>query len=913
MKKPFTFACLCGLSLAIFGTSPVASVFAQTRDLSPTNYPTIEVRDKAFEYRQFDKVEITGSSIIRKEQIQALPVFSQTRDELRRAGIKTVSEALQKLPLMSNFSESAQVEIISGGYSNAVIHGIPNATLVLVNGRRLAPFGRQTMAGPERSGYDLNTILLADVDRIDVLSDGASSLYGTDAIAGVVNIIMRNERRGLEISVDQLSAERNGGKGQLASLGWGTGKLSQDGYSFLLTTELAQRGALKGASRPEYAQGQYTLDHEGQRYALDGSWVTDRTSPGTFYLPANGTSAERWVNTLYENGVCPEGSVRIWGQAACRYNLYAKTDLYPDQQSKRFRARAEFSVFEDSQFFAEWVYGEHEDLSATRLWPVINRAVSSNIAATDHIQAIDFGLDPSQTEIRWRPDLPLLQALRTQKNWNFAVGLKGVWQDWDYRLQAYRSQSNASRSFETINYNVLGSLPNGQLILPLDSNNPLTFALQSLRGQFIKMDTGKTQLDALEWRSSRPLIEMNGRDLSVGVGMDARRESTDFVNIAAPTTIQPSYAAGRSVLAGYAELKIPVTYNWEINTALRHDHYSDVGGTTNGKFSTRWVVTPAWALRGAVGTGFRAPVVGQTLSVGAGFPFAQTVFSNPCTPELIALAKTLRTPEGAAGVCAGNNMVVYGNGNPDLKPEKSTHTNLGLAFTPHANFRFSVDYWRAHVRDTIRNASDTAAVQGNINPENFRLDAAGRLALYLPMVNLGEIQKSGLDLEAQWRYPSDWGQLQIRGQGTYILNSKQRVQNHQSFTSDLGRYSVASDTVVPRLQGRWVLSWSRDRWDSHVVVNYTSSYADAPVSGINLATLQRETISNRRVPSFSTVDWTLRHRLTSAVDLRVGIFNVFSAKAPLSFAQTALQVYGVNTIYSQMWGRMLELGVTAKF
>lgn len=913
MKRFLTPLCLPVNLILMSLLLPANLVLAQVVEQKELEYPPLEIRKKAIEYRQFNRVEITGSSIIRKEQTQALPVISQTREELRRAGIKTVSEALQKLPMMANFSESAQTEIVGGGYANAVLHGVPNATLVLVNGRRLAPFGRQTMAGPERSGYDLNTLLLSDVDRIEVLSDGASSLYGTDAIAGVINIIMRDERQGFEVSADHLSPEGNTGKGQRLSLGWGKGKLSKDGYSFLVTTELANRDALTAARRSEYAAGQYTLTHEGKPYVVEGSWATDRTSPGTLYSPAQGTSPARWSNALYQDGACLAGSVPIRGQNACKYNQYSQTDLYPDQQSKRLRAKAQWAAFDASTAFAEVVYGEHEDLSATRLWPLLSQPVSSNPESPDHAQAIALGFDPAQTQIRWRPDLPLLNALRTQKNWNLAVGLKGVWQEWDYRLQAYRSQSNATRLFETVNYKNLSPLPTDQLLSPLTAANPLTANLQSLRGALVAMDTGTTQLDALEWRSSRPLMELNGRDVALGVGLDTRRESTDFVNIAAVNTIQPSFNAARSVVAAYAELQIPVTPDWDVNTALRHDRYSDVGGTTNGKLSTRWAVTPQWALRGAVGTGFRAPVVGQTQAVGNGFPFAQTAFSNPCTASLVSLAQTLRTPEGNVGVCDPTNMVVYANGNPDLKPEKSMHTNLGLAFTPHANWRVSVDYWRADVKDTIRYASDTAAVQGALNPDYFRLDAAGKLALYLPMVNLGQVQKSGLDLEAQWRFPSDWGQLQIRGLATYMISTRQRVLLDQPWTSDLARYSSASDTVIPRVRGRWVFSWARENWDSHVVMNYTSGYVDAAVSALNLDNLKTETISNRRVSSFSTVDWTLRHRLTPAADLRVGISNVFNAKAPLSFAQTALQVYGVNTVYSQMWGRVLELGVTAKF
>ena len=908
-------ACLT-LSLILPAGAQSQAPTAAAGEGQASTYPPVTVTAPPLSYRQFDRVEITGSSIIRKEQSQALPVISMTREELRRAGVKTVAEAIQTLPMMANFSELAQMENPAGGYANAVLHGIPNATLVLVNGRRLAPFGRQTIAGPERSGYDLNTLPLVDVERIEVLSDGASSLYGTDAIAGVVNIIMRNERKGLEISVDQTQPRGHAGQGVLTSLGWGRGSLSRDGYSMLVAAEVFSRDALRGASRPEYAQGQYQFTHLGQRYAVDGSWVTDKTAPGTFYSPATDTTAARWANALYQNGACAGASVPAWGQAACKYNQYAQADLYPAQDSKRLHARMEVAALIEGTVFADLVLGQHADQSASRRWSPLDPspAVSASPAAYDHAQAVALGFDPASTRINWLPDLPLLQARRTQQNWSMVAGVKGLWNAWDYRLQAYRSQAQAARLFETVGYGGLGSIPNQQLLSPLDAANPLTTALQTLRGQWVEMDKGTTQMDALEWRASRPVLEREGKDVSLGLGLDARRESTQFANTANASTVQPSFQASRSVWAGYAELQIPVTSTWDVNTGLRHDRYSDVGETTNGKVSTRWAVTPQWALRGALGTGFRAPTVGQTQTLGQGFSFAQTAYANPCTADLVALAQSLKTATGVNGTCdSSRTLVVYGNGNPDLKPEKSHQTTLGVAFTPHANLRLSVDYWNVKVTDMLRYASDTAAVQSPLNAQYFRLDANGRLALYLPTVNLGEMQKSGLDLEAQWRVPTAWGRFQVLGQGTYMLQSRQRVLNSDPFTSDLGQYSASSDAVVPRWRGRLVLSWATSDWDSHLIFHHTSGYVDTPVRAWNLDALKYETVEGRRVSAFTTVDWVLRHQFSAKVDGRLGLSNVFNAKAPLSFTQTAFQIYGANTVYSQLWGRVLQLGVTARF
>jgi len=260
---PPLHACAVLLTGMLAGTSALA----QPSGTSPDG-PNIEITDTAPAFRQFNQVEITGSSIVRREQTQALPVQVISREDIRRRGLHTVAEVVQALPLMGHFVESAQLGMPAGGYSNAAIHGMPNGTLVLVNGLRLAPFGRQTVSGPERSSADLSTLPLADIERIEVLSDGASSLYGTDAIAGVVNIILRRERKGVEISVDMLRPHGGAGQGWVSSVGWGQGQLQRDGYSLLVTAEFSKRQELLGQDRPEASRARQEFVEGGQRFAL---------------------------------------------------------------------------------------------------------------------------------------------------------------------------------------------------------------------------------------------------------------------------------------------------------------------------------------------------------------------------------------------------------------------------------------------------------------------------------------------------------------------------------------------------------------------------------------------------------------------------------------------------------------------
>ncbi len=154
-------------------------------------YPPIEVRDTPLEYRQFDRVEVTGSAILSKEAKDSLPLQVINRRDIERSGAASLSEVLHQLPVMLNFTESGTMTgTLSGGPEAAAIHGNQSGTLVLLNGRRLPIYGSQTIAG-ERAIVDLNFLPLAAIERIEILSDGASSRYGSDAVAGVVNVITR--------------------------------------------------------------------------------------------------------------------------------------------------------------------------------------------------------------------------------------------------------------------------------------------------------------------------------------------------------------------------------------------------------------------------------------------------------------------------------------------------------------------------------------------------------------------------------------------------------------------------------------------------------------------------------------------------------------------------------------------------
>lgn len=918
MYPPFSWGYIAALNLAM--TSLVAAN-TLTRE-----YPPVTIVDQPQEFRQFERVEITGSSIVRKEQTQALPVQVITQEDIKRSGLQSITDVVQSLPLMGNFVESSQLGMVAGGYSNAAIHGMPNGTLVLVNGLRMAPFGRSTIAGTERSSVDLNTLPLADVDRIEVLSDGASSLYGTDAIAGVVNIILRQERKGLEISANATRPQGGAGSGWSSSIGWGQGQLRRDGYSMLITAEASGRRELLGRDRPYTSAAVREFEFEGQTYAAFGNFFTVYTSPaGVRERPSEIRPNGNFANPLYQNGSCIDGSIPFRDQKACFRNVYPSLGIYPAEENLRLHARGEKILHPGLHVFADVLLGRNLAVQSNNWWTESFSSYGLTDGSVGYNEAVRAGMDPAQTRLFWMPDLPALRSASLQTNGRVSAGLQGEWKDWHYRSRAYMAQSRAQSMVDTfgrLDYGPLGigfneTWTNGNVMRALDATNPLTTQLEALRGNLKPASTGTNKLYGVQAHSSRNLMEMNGRDVALGLGFDVRTESSEFQNHA-PLNLQteaPGFMAKRQVQAVHAELQIPLAPTWDVNMGWRSDRYSDVGSTHNGKVFSRWAITPQWSMRGSVGTGFRAPSAAQTTRLPNSFVYGQSVRPITCDTQQLAIAERL------GGTCIRGNPSIFGNGNPDLEPEKSRQITWGLAFMPQRNLRLALDVWSVRIRNMIQPLTPDVVFNEPARYEsNYQLIPAGinngirpgTLALYLPMQNVGAMEKEGIDLEAQWRRPSDWGRWSVTAQATYLLRSRTLNDNLQQVGSNLGRYDETSTSVSPRLRTRIRTGLTRENWSAMLILNHTSGYQDQTIPAMRVADSTWTSVT-RRVGSFTTWDTHAIYNVGRSIDLHLGVRNLFNQTAPLSFAGTSLQLFGANAVTSSVWGRTWQVGMNLRY
>lgn len=906
--------CLVRLPVFLFGFFPLVAALAQTAEQPGAMYPAIEVKDTALQYRQFEKVEITGSSIVRKQQTQALPVQVITRSDIKNSGVKGVPELIQNLPVMFGFSEPGQLGLARAGFSSSAIHGMAARTLVLINGKRQAIYGRQNISGEDRSIVDLDMLPLGAVERVEILTDGASSLYGTDAIAGVVNIITRNERQGIEVSTNVRLPDGMKGQSKAMELSWGQGSLNRDGYSWFASLGVENQAQLMGADRPYVSEGRQYFGHQGRSYFVDGSSLTAfQSGSPTLGAGLGSTYGGRLWNAQYQDGRCPDRQVPAVGQPACLYNPYPEFGLYPQTDSKRFYGKGSYYVDASRVVYAELAYSEKSQYKNYSMWQTSYGVIGSSPSSPGYALATANGFVPGQTYLMYRPtELGTRARQYDDNNQRVAVGIKGEINEWNYNASLYQAESESSLSIDYAVYGNSGILTNDSRFSSVYSSNPATQDLYNIfisRKKYQKIENGRAQIQALDFSASKTLFEIDGDPVLLGTGFEWRRQRDRFEgNYVGTLGGQPDFDAQRHVFAQYIEVQWPVAPKFEVITALRNDHYSDFGNTTHGKISTKWLVNDAWMLRGSWGTGFRAPTVAQIQKTEI---FPTSFLSMSCNAQLSQLAAQL-SPQAK---CANDGRIpIFTTGSDGLKPELSTQFNWGFQFKPSAQHVWSLDYWRVNMKNTLRQYPAALVMSDPLKySQYFVLDGNNNLSINLPTVNLGSSSIAGIDFSWAYRQPTEWGRFHTQVQGTRFLKSAQMITPEAGQTSDLGAYSTDSASVTPVMRTQWTLGLLSGDWGSQVTVNHVTGYKDDDIDARDALTLEPVTVKGRRVPAFWTLDWNTTYQVAPKMVMEAKVMNLLNKRAPLSFVQRSSVLNSFNTTYSNFWGRVVQLSLHLKF
>jgi iron complex outermembrane receptor protein len=888
-------------SALVAGAWVATSALAQEAPVNPT-----EAQAGAM-----PRVEITGSAIRRVQSETALPVQVISRAEIEKAGVTTASELMARVSANSNgLTDGASINVGGDqrGFNSANLRGIgTSSTLVLLNGRRMANF-----ASPgDDTGVDLNNIPAAALERVEVLLDGASALYGTDAIGGVINFITRKDFQGLELNAYGSKTDEGGAGKRTASLSIGKGDLERDGFNVFMVADYQKTNPLSTAQRSfiPSLQVEQRLGHLLSSYTSPANirlTSTQRDHLQDIGFTINGQPITNRLINLSVPGCAPPANVYLpagtGGVDACTYNYMGDTELYPKSEKASILSRAVVKLGGGHQAYAELALSRAKTNytgSSARVAGYIDYSRVPQLANTG-LDQLDDDI-PGELELRMRlNEAGQRTSTLTSDAVRFVVGINGTVGGWDYDT-AFNHSVNTVKDRDTHGYLLYNELLEGIAdgrINPFGPSSPAGRALIDSIQVNDEVRHARGTLDAFDFKFSRALMPLAGGDLALAIGGEARREKNQFTpsalllsdninNDAAPEGGR-STSDSRNVTALYTEVLVPFAKQWEAQVSARYDHYEEVGGAASPKIGLSYRPTDALLLRGSAGRGFRAPSLNEL--------HRPTVYSSTATlPDPVYCA----TVENNYADCADNwDTRRYSNAN--LKPERSRQFSLGAVFAAGRRVSASLDYWNIKRTDLISEIGDDI-ILGNLAKYGDLVyrDEDGLIDyIELRKENRGAQLAKGLDLAITVRgVDTPLGRFGGRVNGTYVLTSKIQNAPGDDFVSNLNRF--VTDGVVQRWRHTISADWERGPLSASLQNTWSSGYEDQNTA-INID--DGSVVAANHVKSYSLWDLSGAYMATPKLKLRLGIQNMFNAAPPYS-NQAYYFLSGYDPSYTDPRGR----------
>lgn len=884
------------------------------------------------------RIEITGSAIRRIAAEGALPVVTINRDQIDKSGATSVADLIQALPSMQGFTnEGAAVGGGGNGFSGASLHNLGEThTLVLLNGRRLASFAGQYITGA-LAGIDLNTIPITAIERVEILSDGASALYGADAIGGVVNFITKRNTQGIELNVGGTWPEK-GARESRASLSAGFGSLEADRWNLLIGANVEKRSKLRSVDREFAKTGVINFDLDGRPVSFfNGS---PRGIPGNMAHDAgtpNDGSDDYLVSPYFAvNGSCPDEHVALQegpGGTACYYDFVKQLEIFPERERGALYGQFQFKLGASHTLFAE-VLGS-KTKNTNRIAPPPGEVT---ISPTSPFWSYVLQGNPGQTQdttVSYRvSDVGQRTQLDETEARHAVIGAEGTFGKWDYNASLTRSVNKQTTDLGG-GYVELGrflAALNSGLVNPFVSpGNQSAAAQEALDASKILgfWEGGEFTLDFAQARVSGELAQLSGGPLALAVGLSHGREQ--FEKSASPIAqgvggqrfgddagIVP-YTAKRDFTGLFAELAAPLFKGFELTGALRQDRYSDFGTANTAKLSARWQPTTSLLFRGSVGSGFKAPTVPQTSATRQLFGVTGAPYFCGPGSELAQVAADL------GAICPVGNVQynVYAEGNRNLQPEKSRQWNVGLRFEPSPAISVGLDVWQVKLKNAINQLDEATVMNAALaNRSSFTTytDPGTNqvlLALFLPNRNLGDVIERGIDVDAQARFATPVGRVTSTLGFSYHLKSEYQLEPGGPFFTSLGQFG-ADGNVVFRWQGRFVNTLEHGGFAHTLTLAFKSGYADQAYTADDFAVFDPNTFEsfayNGKVKRYATLDWQTRWKFSPMLTFTVGVLNLTDQDPPRSFKTAGGgQQIGYDDRYYDPRGRSVYANVGLKF
>jgi len=926
--------------------------------------------------QELERITVTGSNIKRVDSETPSPVQVITEADIKKSGYTSISEVLQTLTANGQGTLSnAFPGAFAGSATGISLRGLnTSGTLVLIDGHRMAPF--PLADDGQRSFVDISSIPFDAVERIEVLKDGASAVYGSDAIAGVVNIILKRNFRGTTVSADVGTTQKGGGTTTHASAITGFGDLDKDRWNAFVNLEYRHQDPIYQRQR-QGKGGWSNLDQRSvggitQTPGVIRPGVAAPPAYGTNYLQGRGafsaTTTDFYATPLVPNSAYNGNCTFTTLQAgACAF-----TNPFAEVQPKTENLNLIGSYTQklgDSWTLAlkgSWFRSKGEQYSAGSTANgliVYPTSFSGNVAESAGVAPHIVGTAIPQVTVpanypgntlgapaRIRGvslDAPPSSYSFTSDSYRFAADINGSIADWTVngsvgvsRVKTRKGQFGATNTPAL--FAALNRATNPWLITGGNTADDIATVYPAAYA------TNTSDLQYVEVNGTRSIMQLQGGDLAINVGGQYIHRKLDA---AAPDLVAQgiiggnnAYAKGsQSDTAVYFEVVAPVLKNLELDGHLRYDRFSKGISATTPSGGFKYTPIPEFAVRGTYGKGFRAPNSNESGQAGQGFSAGTGADPLLCADGNPATAGNV--------VTACNYNVVYNNSsNPNLAAEKSTSKTIGFIAEPIKNWSTTLDFYQIEVKNQIvQGTGDPAnAVRGAPVVSDCSNGAGGTVSctpavgpiLYIPVqyVNANATKVSGWELDTKYKVGlGQWGtltpQLDWSHTMSYIFTaggvSYQLAGTH-------GPAVIGGNTGNPKDRAQFTLTYEQGPLQVAGTLNYISSFSLTDPSGSNagVPVLTCDDGVNQggyfaawipsgsptdqsvcKVHSFTTLNLTAAYKVNKNLSVRGAVNNVFDRQPPLD-----LNTYGGGNLpYNPSMhqagavGRFYSVGLTYAF
>ena len=916
------------------------------------------------------RVVVTGSLISRTDTETAAPVQVLTAQDIQRSGKTSVAELLTDLAangagtLGTGFSGA-----FANGATGISLRGLTvGATLVLVDGHRVAPYPLSDDS--QRSFVDVSSIPFDAIDHIDVLKSGASATYGSDAIAGVVNIVLKKNLNGSRINVEGGTTQHGGGETKRVSFGTGYGDLDSDGYNAFITAEWRRQDAIKVSDRDTYDWDNRDWRMRGGNDIRLGAPVA-RINPVTGKpVSINGFLTAASTPFLYTPGTGGVNNAANFQflDPSCNYNKYMSNgctlrdtwgNIQPKSENINVLAGLTKKLGNDWELGLKASLFRRESTNNRGVPPIFNpisfagNTTLNNGVLTAGVNRIPSTLFAAGAAVGgggivnnlgaparlygYIPDVDGTNTLNnTAKTTRFAADIKGTLAGWDINGGVGMTEVKTDINYSGyIDRPTLYSALNAGIFNVLGGNNPAIMAAVSPR--FTNELSSK--LNYADLIGSRELMQLGQGPLALAVGAHWHKRKQN--SPPAGPTITGQVASTSAFVIGdetnsavFAELQANPHKTLEAHVSARYDKYDSYGHSFTPAANFKWAPMKQIGFRGGIARGFRAPNPAEVGNAGSFFTF------NAIPDPILCPDGKTTTAGNAVTQCAINPPYVQIT-NKDLEPEKSKSYNLGIILEPVKDLNATFDYYNIEVKNQIVTAAGNLPgfvptfVRVPPTPMDISDGAGGTFvatpsvgtAAYAlsPYINSGKTKTSGIeaDISYRWRM-GDMGTLRANLNAAHTIAYKQIAADGTTYTmaGTQGPSVVGGATGNPKDRAQFTLGYIRGPLDISATMNYTSSFStlDPSVGGVDCASTGLD-VGGRtyfqgvdqpaeycRVSSFTTTNLNVVYKLTKDLSIRGAILNVFDKQPPIDVG-----TYGNATAQTSYNASLHQAGAVGRF